>query len=276
MSYATVNSDGARPQPSLCQLAQSKALDNMLQPDFKFADFEEMEPRLQHMLFDALLAETKRLRTIEASWLYMKENCPRADFALYQEPSDSDTPSDEETDEDNDGSMQTPAEKEFFRVNGEKIQSFRRLWTPVSDSFVPNIDRTSEGYIEWNEQEIAADSSDADLEREQPWESYAYGESLVDRVSSQLLFYRLAMIFGKPMLSRCETDYDDWTRCWAFGLEFHDETGWLSIFDTSGDPYISFEGTSEASSAKALELLNYVSRGSCMNPNGYVSGGCPT
>ena len=230
----------------------------MLRPDFKFANFEELEPRLQQMLFEALRTENKRLRAIEASWLHMKENCPRADFLFYQKPNEtlSDIGLYDILDEDSDALSDTSTEKELYRVSDEKIQSLRKLWLPVSEN--PDLNRywTSESYLYWDEASIAAESPGADLEMLWPRESYSSREYLEQRVSSQMLWYRLIKLFGQHELSICQAIY---THHWRTVLKSYDGTAMLRIGDICGYPYVTFEGTNKTSSAKAIELLSYVS-----------------
>ena len=155
-----------------------------------------------------------------------------------------------------------------------EIESFKDPWEPVSWSDHLHLDRRSESCVSWDESGILALSPYDDFERT-PADRDTIDRSqglttLEGRISSQLLFFRLTTIFGAPMLSKCESEVDG---CFSFGLRLHDKSGQLSIMDYMGSPIVRFEGTSEMSSAKALELLNYVTGKSCMNPNGMLLGG---
>ena len=76
-------SDNQVMQPSLQELATSKALDEILNSAFKDSDFEALEPRLQRILFRKLRAEIIRLQKVEQSWSFYTKVCPRADRQLY-------------------------------------------------------------------------------------------------------------------------------------------------------------------------------------------------
>ena len=266
----TRSNPDARLQPSLHQLAQKKLLEEIIRPGYKFTEFEGLESRLQRMLFEALQTETRRLQTVEESWVYMKEVCPPADFFLYQKPVET-TPEDswtEVADEDSETSEDPAAKQERRRVIEEKIQSFKDLWKPVSESHYLDIDPDHENYIRWDDQTIWARSREADLERIDE-DDGNWGQVTLDKeISSQSLWYRLTMILEEPMLSKCHSDSRKYWR--FFDLELYDGSALLCLCDTAPGSNVTFYGIGEASSAKALELLNYVCGNGCMKPGGFV------
>ena len=49
--------DGPSPHPTSRQLAEKRALEAVLRPNYKFSDFEELDPRLQQNSFEAIRTE---------------------------------------------------------------------------------------------------------------------------------------------------------------------------------------------------------------------------
>src|SRR2546421_5124145 len=68
-------------QSTLQALCEQKALALDLE-----SDFESLEPRLQHLLFNKVRAENARLREIEQKWERLTRFCPSLDTQIYLRP----------------------------------------------------------------------------------------------------------------------------------------------------------------------------------------------
>ncbi|KAH8761617.1 hypothetical protein F5883DRAFT_562538, partial [Diaporthe sp. PMI_573] len=76
---------------------------------------------------------------------------------------------------------------------------------------------------------------------------------LHDAVSSQLLYYRLAVVFGMPE----PVITDEYKTCWSVVLQFRDKTGRLELSDSKGGAWAAFCGSEDASKA-ALWFLGWI------------------
>src|SRR5271155_1074389 len=77
----TADSSTVPSQPTLQALCEQKALELDLE-----SDFESLEPRLQHLLFNKVRAENARLREIEQKWERLTRFCPSLDTQIYLRP----------------------------------------------------------------------------------------------------------------------------------------------------------------------------------------------
>ena len=270
----TMNKPKKYSQPTLQQLASRKAMEQLLRPDFPSAEFEAMEPRLQRLVFEELRTEINRLRLIEDPWQTMQEECPRTDLSLYQQPfkTIAETSLNKESDQGNNPRARfiTPFAAMFERLRATRLQLdfFKNLWQPVSESFNLPLNRACEAYIEWRECNLTIESTEADLQRIQGPQSTLGEMHLLDtRISSQLLWYRLTLVFGPPMLAKCNTTP---TQAWSIKLLLNDRNATLYIYDSFGHVSVTYNGMSEASSVKALEFLNYVTGSGFKNPTDHM------
>src|SRR5947209_6183053 len=76
-----VDSTTVPSHPTLQALCEQKALELDLE-----SDFESLEPRLQHLLFNKVRAENDRLREIERKWERLTKFCPSIDTQIYLRP----------------------------------------------------------------------------------------------------------------------------------------------------------------------------------------------
>ena len=78
--------------------------------------------------------------------------------------------------------------------------------------------------------------------------------SLSQQISSQLLLYRITVIFGMPPKSE---EVDGYQCCWATTLHYSDGRSTLELYDCKGSVDVAFEGTPDAET-EALTLLNFL------------------
>ncbi|MCJ1241118.1 hypothetical protein MMC14_009122 [Varicellaria rhodocarpa] len=218
------------------------------------------EPRLQELLFASLRNETNRLREKEAQWSRVLKDRPRLDTEIYEK-------------------QNTPIEPDGGRDdrNGHRMQRiFRRTWSCVS-----NADDNNHQYFGAH---ITLDtnwlgSRHLTYEEETPGSdqggSYTFDPSngcrnllpLSRRISSQLLFYRLTVVFGMPPFRRLSL-----CTCWEFKLRHHDMASILLFRDENGAAEVSFIGNT-ASGDDALQLLNHLVGINCRHTFGGILAG---
>ena len=87
---------------------------------------------------------------------------------------------------------------------------------------------------------------------------YVYGEDkgFTERISSQLLLYRIVVMFG--MIPPQQEGYEGrYKSCWECMLRHKDGTSRFTAFDYKGGATLKFKGSAEGS-ADAMELLNFL------------------
>ena len=262
-------------QPSLGELSGKKALDEIIQPGYKFSHFEVLDPRLQRLLFEELQSEVQRLRQIEGSWRSMNENCPQLDLELLQTPEPATL-----------GSQSEEGKMDSEQIRGiERILIARRRTNPdfldkhdweiiyFSDIWSYSIEEpksSTPSKYHWQGFQLSLGSSDKRLK----WDPLGNVEeyplsALARRISSQLLLYRIISIFDMPVTRE---DFEQYSSNWEVLLVHHQGVGVITLRDDKGYPAVSFHGKTEASSNDALELLNFLCGKRCKHPLGMASG----
>ena len=236
---------------SLEEMAAQKIIDALEISQTPQLDFASFGPTQQLLVFKYMMSTISRLRCTLNSIppLDMVIHDPRADI--------SDEP---------------------IRDMDKKLRdSFSEHWhcARIEGSAVTRRYHTFAHSTKWNEICVVARSEGAQFEllqkKRAKWgkkraitSKYVY---LKDRISSQLLYYRLALTFGMPARSMGSTD----TNIWTVNL-MHDDGSYLEFADSMGSIELQFEGTTDASES-ALELINFVAGLSCRDGTGEFAGG---
>ena len=92
--------------------------------------------------------------------------------------------------------------------------------------------------------------------------------SLSKRISSQLLLYRITLVFGIPLKSEETGGYKC---CWAAELYHKDGRSELGLYDRKGSVSVHFDGTSD-NDGEALDILNFLFGNSISHPYGMLAG----
>ena len=231
--------------PTLQAICLRKALEGILDLDFPASDFSSLEPRLQEVLFTSLRNETNRLREKETQWSRVLKDRPSLDTEIYEREHTSIGPGD----------------------GGYRMQrNFRQTWSCVSNAEDVIIGAHSTLDTIWR------GSRDLTYEVETPGSdqggSYTFDPSnghrnflpLWRRISSQLLFYRLTVVFGMPPSRRLSV-----RTCWEVKLRHLDGASALLFRDHKGAVEATFVGNA-ASNDDALQLLNHLVGFNCPHP----------
>jgi hypothetical protein len=253
-----VDSTTVPSQPTLQALCEQKALELDLE-----SDFESLEPRLQHLLFNKVRAENARLREIERKWERLTRFCPSLDTQIYLQPN------------------RGLNEEDGILADDEK-RVFTELW------YYKDIDDDNEQQramrmsspiprMGWDSSALVSESPDEELgifvlgdpstqySRKPPGRRQSY---LRDRISSQLLFYRLAVTFGMPP----PVETDGYKVCWEINLQHHDESSTLEFYDYKGSAEVRFFGSNDASD-DALKLVNFLVGMECLHTYDWIVAG---
>jgi hypothetical protein len=269
--------EGAQPLQDLCEV---QLLEHMLGSDTADGEFSLLDARTQQLLFSRLRKEVKRLREIEKNWSRLTERCPYVDREMYlleeaEEAKisyagyDSDGSEDSysyfdrwESIPDAEGGI-TSAFPDPDDIDDDNGDPTLPLLTPqlIGETHDP-IFRAILGsdLITWNSYQLFANSPASRLKIC----SHSQGDNCMtchpdkgtcfwQRISSQLLFYRLTVMFCMPPAR------EPFSRIsWEMQLQYRDGISILRLEDYRGAAHVSFQGTREGS-ARALKLLNYVS-----------------
>ena len=243
---ATSESSKLLAQPTLLELSSKAALNKILNPDFKGSDFEDLEPRMQSLLFEDLRSEITRLRDFERE---VTDNCPQIDLKLYQ-----------------DASKPKPVDEVDILARYNQLTEFRADWSYDRDSLnLYNSSRArlgSRGHVRWLEQNLMAKSIDSDF-IEGVWSDILKAKekngnkSCLDvRISPQLLLQRVIFAFGMPKWS------GDNTKLACEVTLYHKDGISTLVFDhlmgkICRKVCASFEGTPDTSN-EALKLLSFL------------------
>ena len=245
-------------QPSLQELALKKAMSEITNPSFNDSDFESFEPRLQRLLFSKLRSEVVRLQKIEKCYAYLEQWIPYADRLLYVPAARRRIPypdnySDDENHEPNED------DDESVQENGYTLQErYRDTWSYSSDDGIREQSWTDDS-VYWSCTELSFEPPTLNLElkdRKTLWDLRSGTNSpgyFSERISSQLLQYRLTVMFG--MMSPIETD--EYKCCWGAYLLHKDGRSVLVLDEHKGAASGHFSGSPEAS-VDALGLLNFL------------------
>ena len=261
-----------------------------LKPTFQHSDFESLEPRLQRLLFEKLRSEVNLLRKANENSIYVKEHCPEADLQLYQKPVeyenyDRGLEHDEATEDED---LRGPQDDVIMENGGESRSNsdlnsiaepsyFQEMWE--LSSWNPNLNPHGRVHLlAWTEEALSFSPLDANarfcfhpenlIPHDCKWirfrdEEYGCqkGHSMNQRISPQLLLYRLIRIFGIP-----EEQFEDipseaiWMVSLEYDSDYGEGDGYLCFADIGGVPTIQFIGESFSSHHQALRLINYLCR----------------
>ena len=286
-----MESDTIADPPSLQELAIRKALSEILQPSFQDADFENLEPRLQRLLFNKMRSELMRLQNWE-------ESMPQADaylgtpaakrkiLAPCKEVYNVEGPQGYDFFEDMKAfdEFEGEDEAEYYEQSENPQNGFRqqeyfvRKWdfSDEADSDhglnaaiagEPVVWRSIHD-VELRGSELVLVEPSAHLTPGQAIRNpVCMGEKhgFSDCISSQLLLYRLTAMFGMP--SEYEPPRPEF--CWEVYLMHNSEKGFLHLYDEHGAARCKFWGTQEASN-DALNLLNYLCSTNIPHPDARV------
>lgn len=247
--------------PSLQSLCETKSLSQILDPNFTASDFTALEPHLQEILFDKLRKENARLLEIENQWTQLRERCPRTDLQIHLNPGRANY-------DDREGIY-------------EKQQQIARKWDYEDDDIASRLAAggTSDN-LYWDATAIHWNSESSlyvyDLEaQEQQWRGSGrqdlrlrMANRFTNRMSSQLLLYRIACIFGMPPQKEC----DGYKACWRVHLRHCGGASTLVLGERKGAINVHFEGSSEGNQ-DALELINLLVGTECLHTyDGIIAG----
>ncbi|KAH8749759.1 hypothetical protein F5883DRAFT_580783 [Diaporthe sp. PMI_573] len=206
----------------------AKQLERLLCSKKPSHDFNLLGTQQQQLLFSYLLGEYQHLRN------YLHEShCPEADRAVVLHNRDR-----------------------FSQEAADTLLERPRIdWSYADDSFEP-VER-----IRWCSFDLFRPSApqqslqlevctSGDERRKHAVEKSFF---LHDAISSQLLYYRLAVVFGMPE----PVITDEYKTCWSVVLQFRDKTGRLELSDSKGGAWAAFCGSEDASKA-ALWLLGWI------------------
>ena len=200
--------------------------------EFADSDFEALGPRLQRLMFAELRTEIEALRDFKRN---VTEKCPQIDTMLYQNP------------------PMIPCIQVNHRGEdgyAERVE-VRRAWTYKN----PDIETLDD--ISWGSSDLIADSpkSELRLRKEGDYDKPNKQEKdhFAQRISSQLLLYRVACIFGVPASYIIIDD----TKPWRADLFYQDGCGEISLYDSEGHAVVEYDG-SYAAVDEALKLINFL------------------
>ena len=136
-------------------------------------------------------------------------------------------------------------------------------------------DDSTETFTRWSQFDLVSDSEHSEVKidsghaRWSPSPSSRKVSRYMSReISSQLLYYRLTIVFGMAPMG----DLDGYKVAWEVRLKHNDGGSVLSFMDYKGSSTVSFEGTTDASE-DALRLLNYLISSDCLHTyDGIVAG----
>ena len=139
------------------------------------------------------------------------------------------------------------------------LEHFREIWSPHdSQMSSPNPKRRKRVHqsnklvkwqndsVIWQEQELGLRVRHGSLRLSEKYVSH--------RISSQLLLYRVTVVFG--MLPQSD-EVDNYKTCWAAKLHHNDGCSTLDLYERKGSAEVAFWGTTGAET-EALELLNFL------------------
>jgi hypothetical protein len=230
----------SHPVRSLQELCEKKLCDLFLQSDTAEDYFASLAPRIQMLLFGSLRAEHARLHTMKTTLCKM----PRVDLQLYLSTSANES-----------DVLEPDADREFHQ-NHWKYESF--FFPHPEEEFDQNLEyRWNNGGAQWDTSELRRESGDIKFKScLNHWFSGGCKRlkvSLSERISSQLLLYRITATFGMPPVLQT---YGHAYR-WVVSLHHKDCVSWFNIGECKGRPWVYFDG-SDLASDDALRLLDYL------------------
>ena len=257
--------------PSLKELSVRKATSSILQHHERFSEFSKLDGRSQKLLFEELCKDALKLEALEAEKHIFRRLCPRADQGLYTASSSTRIAFPEEDYDDDDESGEEPKLKEKNDAIDEnpyrKIEYFQKKWSYKSSDDEGDTENR-EGLLRdtawkrWQASSVYYDPDDSIMKVMDMVRGFNFDEhykfidnSFYTRISSQLLLYRLSVMFGMP--ERRESD--GYKVCWEITLHHSSRKGTLDVYDYKGAASAAFTGSSEASD-DALDLLGFITQ----------------
>ena len=255
-----VDSTTVPSQPTLQALCEQKALELDIE-----SSFESLEPRLQHLLFNRVRAENARLREIEQKWESLTQFCPSLDTLIYLQLNRGLNEDDEIAMDDKIAKYEEEyvfTELWRYEDTGEiERERARRMSSPIPKRI-------------WHSSDLASESPGEGLVifvLRDPETNFFPGRRqtyLWNRISSQLLFYRLTTTFGMPP----PVGTDGYKVCWTINLQHRDDSSRLMFYDYKGAASVRFFGSEDASE-DALKLVNFLVGMECLHTyDGIVAG----
>ena len=259
------------PQPTLQQLSEAKALVDITKPGYKFSDFTSLDPRLQELLFRRWQEETARV----------KAHYPETDLKIVQEAPIVIHELPERSASELHSRSQDDKKWEEYAEPWEKVSYYRhqKLWTPIKQikdaRYINNIRDYDEyednnNVFRWHSTGLGFAAPGEPLifrsavPKEQ-WEQSGFDlHPLNERISSQVLLYRLMKVFGAP--SFCFMTWDGQPLNWSIQLKLRDGTAGFLLYDLDGQSSAEFAGTTQVGSDLAFELLNFLCSHNGMPP----------
>ncbi|MCJ1337748.1 hypothetical protein MMC09_003031 [Bachmanniomyces sp. S44760] len=286
---ANKEDSSALSQPSLLELCTLQGIENISKSKTADVDFASLEPRLQQLLFGKLRTENERLRGIEKQWKILTRSCPHIDLQMHlsRDRIEHDSGDDEENgyNQVENFSFQWsyhPNQHDIANADGDEEQTGARP-TDAGADIAQGEGSEREGNsrpkplsnTRWHHHDLFSKSLDSDLvlcthgfgsaECSCRMERYS---QLLEHVSSQLLLYRICVVFGMPP----PLENDGYKTCWDVDLFYHDGVSKLSFYDYKGAASARFSGTAEAS-VNSLKLLNFLIGMNCPHTyDGIVAG----
>lgn len=236
--------------PSLKDLSLKLAIERIVDEEIGFTD---VDCRLHALLFGKFRDEISRLKVVERESLRLKEYLPRVDRDIYL-PSGR-IPDEEDWEQD----------REENEERGETINPYKEVriaydkWSYLSPDEA-QASMMGEQYVMWySSTDLCYDEEEGKFivqdrfSRMRAFEKYFRLPSLYDIISSQLLLYRITVIFGMPPVD----DSVGYKLCWTLTLQHHSGKGYLQFGEWKGGATARFHGSKEASD-DALTLLNFL------------------
>jgi hypothetical protein len=232
---------------SLQELSAARLQDVILNSDTADDDFASLEPRIQMLLFNSLRTEHARLRGVSEDFERLSRRIPRVDLQLYSTMSTNVS-----------GELASDIDRDLHRSTWHYLKS-------LEDYDGDRHPRRHKDFRQWDFQEYKNYQLHAELPgtefkiplqgRWSPtWSKLPLGLSS-NRISSQLLLYRINAIFGMPPPAGKE-EFNYWSP-WGLKLLHMDGVSVITCTDHMGAASIDFSGIKKASD-DALDLLNYL------------------
>ena len=265
-------------QPSLQELSEKKVLGQILTSDHADSEFDGLEPHLRKALFSRLRKEhaslenqCTELKKACSSLRILEDYCPHTDIQIYLSGRRIE-PAGGENDEDGEQQGQHGGEPNGYALR----DAFRNQWSYYPDEYTQlpeNGPQTRDDCptVNWHTYSIGSDSKDSCLALGTTSTNpglNSFSHSLFDKISSQLLLYRVMTTFDMPP----PIETDGYKSAWHVDLFHQDGISTLALSDNKGAPSTRFSGTSGAS-VDALGLLNFLTGMNCPHTyDGIVAG----
>jgi hypothetical protein len=277
------------PVKSLQVLVASKVVEELLMCDNPTTEFFKLDEHLQKLVFAQFLSKYAGLEKRNEHHRIHEWLTPFLDWNLYSKehdliefPEEIDPQNDAEEHDLNEVPEQFDPQSDENKTNGHVLKAkFLELWHHATDRELrepaegeTNRDLWQNRFDPLNvcshgdEGKFTVCNAFDDCENTPPCgflpREHRY---LSHRISTQLLYYRVATTFGMPPAHST----DAYKVSWKAILQHKDGTSQLYLNDWKGNAHSSFSGTKEARE-DALELLNFLTGLNCPHPFGHIAG----